>query len=386
MRYGLAGVVTLMIAAGTMTGCSSSTTPGRQTDRDAGGRDSSAEAEAAPAAACTIGGTRYVSGTPNPANACEICQAIASTTAWTSLTDGTACAGIGVCQSGSCAPGCEVADVFYPANAVEPGNPCQSCKPGTSPNGWANLPDGTVCGDGQSCSGGTCGAPCDIDGILYTSGTQNPADACQFCSPTDDPDDWSNLGDGTSCGSGEVCIQGVCTPGCFIAGAIVQGGVVNSSDSCEICEPTASTTGWSDKANGTSCGGGKLCLGGSCTLGCQINGGTWPATVLNPANACQSCQPATSTTSWSDVPDGTACGTGVVCEDGTCDVDGGTAPDGGPRSDAGPKPDAAPRSDAGAKTDAAAKPDAGPRLDGSADAVAPRDAVRADAVARADGG
>ena len=47
---------------------------------------------------------------------------------------------------------------------------------------------------------------------------------------------------------------------------------------------------------------------------CIIDGTTYPSHTANPANACQSCQPATSTTQWSN-----ACPlTGETCNGGTC--------------------------------------------------------------------
>jgi FG-GAP-like repeat/FG-GAP repeat len=60
------------------------------------------------------------------------------------------------------------------------------------------------------------------------------------------------------------------------------------------------------------------------SCGCTINGMPYAPGEVNPANACQVCTTATSTTAWSDVSDGTACSDGHVCtvgdacQSGTC--------------------------------------------------------------------
>jgi len=56
--------------------------------------------------------------------------------------------------------------------------------------------------------------------------------------------------------------------------------------------------------------------------GCFISGVEYPAGIVNPSNSCQVCTPVTSTTSWSDQQDGTVCGSGntctSVCQAGVC--------------------------------------------------------------------
>jgi hypothetical protein len=68
------------------------------------------------------------------------------------------------------------------------------------------------------------GAGCVIDGATYASGTANPTDACQDCQPTANTSAWSDLTDGTKCGSGGVCRAGVCATGSGGAGGSAGGG------------------------------------------------------------------------------------------------------------------------------------------------------------------
>jgi MYXO-CTERM domain-containing protein len=58
---------------------------------------------------------------------------------------------------------------------------------------------------------------------------------------------------------------------------------------------------------------------------CVVGGTAYASGTTNPANACQVCDPSTSTTAWSDQSDGTAC-PGGTCEAGVCNAvaDGGS--------------------------------------------------------------
>jgi hypothetical protein len=50
-----------------------------------------------------------------------------------------------------------------------------------------------------------------------------------------------------------------------------------------------------------------------CQPGCRIEGTFRSPGALNPDNACQSCQPAVSTTAWTNVTDGRTCNDGDAC-------------------------------------------------------------------------
>src|SRR6202034_3766464 len=92
-------------------------------------------------------------------------------------------------------------------------NVCQACTPATSTTAWSSANDGTSCATGQVCSSGTCSADCFIGGALYTVGTVNPVNVCQVCAPAIATTAWTSKSDGTSCGSGSTCVGGTCTAG-----------------------------------------------------------------------------------------------------------------------------------------------------------------------------
>jgi hypothetical protein len=252
----------------------------------------------------------------NPDNPCQTCQL--STQTWISVPDGASC-GLGkVCNQGSCISGCFVDGMVRPEGTASPGNPCQSCQSGTSTSAFSNVADGFSCGSGQYCGGGQCGTECNISGTPHSSGTVNPSNACTSCQPATSSSVWSARPDGTSCATGKVCATGSCVSACNIGGSIQTSGTANPTNSCQSCQPSASTTAWSNIANGTSCASQAVCNNGSCYVGCYISGAVYASAAANPTNGCQSCQPSASTTVWTTSADGASCGTGQVCRSGIC--------------------------------------------------------------------
>ncbi|MFE8598550.1 hypothetical protein [Archangium violaceum] len=101
-----------------------------------------------------------------------------------------------------------------------------------------------------------------------------------------------------ACATGEGCEGGVCVSLCQIDGKQVSAGAVNAANSCEQCTPATSVTAWTQRADGTPCNPGQVCSAGQCTPKCFIDGVVYAAGAPNPANACETCVPATSTTQW----------------------------------------------------------------------------------------
>jgi hypothetical protein len=267
---------------------------------------------------CDIGGTVYHGATPNPNNPCQSCQPSVSASAWSNLPDGTICAAGMICVSGTCASKCHIGETIYASGAANPSNVCQSCQPATSTSSWRNVPNGQSCGGGQICTQGNCGSGCNIGSSPYSSGAINPSNACQSCQPGVSTTAWTSLANGTTCGSGMICASGTCSGDCDIAGTIVASGTLNPANACQSCQPSASTSAWSNLANGTNCGTALSCASGSCANDCDIGGTLYTSGSLSPGNACQSCQPSASTAAWSNVPNGTNCGTALICTSGTC--------------------------------------------------------------------
>ena len=347
--------------AGPLAGCSSSSSPvadtdASVTDTDASDSGSLPDGDAGPpdgfvaptAPTCDISGTSYENGAVNPANACEVCQSYVSTSTWSSTADGTSCGSGQVCHLGTCGAGCLIDGHYAGAGAVNPAGTCQTCQPSTSTTAWSGCGAGETCNAG-SCMpgcmvGGTFYAPgegndagelcnngamtpgCAIEGTIYAPGEASPTNACMTCQPTVSMSFWTMSANGANCGVGQVCMYGGCTPGCFVDGAVYAADTVNPANLCQSCQPAASTTSWSSLADGAACeksvckAGNCIAMGGGPTQ-CYIGGppnGYMAAPGLNPNDACQSCDLAKSLTSWILATDGAACGNSQVCTSGIC--------------------------------------------------------------------
>jgi len=314
---------------------------------------------------CFIGGVLFPAGTVDPANACLVCTPATSTTAWSNIADGTvcddgnACTSTDVCTAGTCGgtaftctptscqlsstcngTSCTIVDQPLGTTCPSNGNPCDSntCD-GVGTCTHPALPDGTSCGSGELCQNGSCGAQCEIGGVFYGSGTINPANACQACAPATSTTAWSNVTDGTTCNDGNACTSSdVCTAGTCAGTAFTctptscQASSTCNGTSCTIvnkgagvacpsngnpCDSNAcdgaGTCAHPALPDGTSCGAGELCMSGSCGAQCEIGGVFFGSGTVNPANPCQVCAPATSTTAWSNGANGTACSDGNAC-------------------------------------------------------------------------
>lgn len=101
-----------------------------------------------------------------------------------------------------------------------------------------------------------------------------------------------------ACATGAACEGGVCVELCQIDGRQVAAGALNAANSCEQCTPATSATAWTQRADGTPCNPGQVCSAGMCSPQCFIDGVVYAAGAPNPANACETCVPATSTTQW----------------------------------------------------------------------------------------
>ncbi|HEY2515978.1 MAG TPA: FG-GAP repeat protein, partial [Polyangiaceae bacterium] len=282
---------------------------------------------------CYISGTAYSANTIDPSNACLVCTPTTSTSTWSNVTAGTSCGSAKICVNGSCLGDCYIGGIAYGAGA-DPSNACLTCTPGISTSAWQNVTTGTSCGAGQICVSGSCLSDCDISGSTYSSGTPNPTNSCQVCTPTSSTTAWSSASTGTSCGTGQICVSGSCLSDCDISGSTYSSGTPNPANACQVCTPASSTTAWSSVSTGTSCGTGQICVSGSCLSDCDISGSTYSSGTPNPANACQVCTPTSSTTAWSSVSTGTSCGTGQICVSGSClsdcDIGGSTYSSGTP--------------------------------------------------------
>jgi FG-GAP-like repeat len=87
---------------------------------------------------------------------------------------------------------CTIDGVVYAPAAPNPMNGCEACQPSASASGWSHAADATPCGDaGLFCIGGTCDAPCSIQGVPARSHQHNPENLNQCCLPSMSTTAWS---------------------------------------------------------------------------------------------------------------------------------------------------------------------------------------------------
>ncbi|AFE06215.1 hypothetical protein COCOR_05146 [Corallococcus coralloides DSM 2259] len=106
---------------------------------------------------------------------------------------------------------------------------------------------GQACASIEACESGVCVSVCRIDGQQIAAGTLNAANACEQCTPATSATAWTQLAEGAECGVGQVCSAGACSPKCFINGTIYGEGTPNPANACEVCTPAMSTTAWSPR-------------------------------------------------------------------------------------------------------------------------------------------
>ncbi|WNG37737.1 hypothetical protein F0U61_31665 [Archangium violaceum] len=106
-----------------------------------------------------------------------------------------------------------------------------------------------ACASGEACEGGACVALCQIDGKQVVAGTVNAANPCEQCAPAISATAWTQRVDGTSCNPGQICSDGVCTPKCIIDGVVYDAGAPNPANACEACAPATSTTQWTARTS-----------------------------------------------------------------------------------------------------------------------------------------
>lgn len=290
-------------------GCSTSPGP----SPDAGGADATGNQ-------CTIGGSTYSDGTPNPENPCLACDFTKSASAWSPTHEGQSCGSQTICHDGTCTSGCFVGSAFVAASAVDPNEPCLACDPSKSTSGWSALADSKPCGNGQVCLGGKCGTQCIIAGKSIPTDTIDPNNPCDSCQPGTSTSAWTPLADGTTCGASSYCRADSCTYGCFIDGVVRAQGDQNPANPCESCDNATSATSWTNLETPYGCNSGEVCHAGSCQTGCLIGSGYYTAQTLNPQNACQRCVPTTTTTQWSNVDSASGCASDHVCHAGSCQL------------------------------------------------------------------
>lgn len=186
----------------------------------------------------------------------------------------------------------------------------------------------TECGANEP---NVCGCPCNIDGKCYPRDTVNPLNSCEVCDPSNSSTQWSLLrgscDDGNTCTSNDTCREGVCV------GTQMDCSILDSECSQGVCN-NGSCTAAPIREN-QACGTGleSLCAGYVCTSGlcalqvtegmCYINGSCYTDGQLT-AGCCRMCDADADQLRNTLKPIGTPCGGGCSCtEAGSCRTSSG---------------------------------------------------------------
>lgn len=327
--------------------------------------------------ACVIGGACIATGTVNPLNACQVCDASVDAAGWTPQTgytcdDGLFCTVADSCDSmGACvgsprgcadtvscttdtcndvtnacqhvvaADSCQIAGACYATGTINVANPCQACDPLTATNAWTARTSQS-CDDGQFCTVNdqcTASATCVGTAKVCDDSVSCTVDSCNEATDT--------------------CEAAPASDKCLIASVCYDAATVDPLNSCRACTPATSRTAWTPRTSvacddglyctiNDACTASSTCVGttrdcsdaAACTTdscnevtdvcdhpltsgNCSIASACYAAGAANATNGCQWCDPATSTTAWSAhnaiaCDDGFYCTTGDMCSGGTC--------------------------------------------------------------------
>ncbi len=246
------------------------------------------------------------------------------------------CGGPGICAQGRCCAsacngacracnleGAEGTCTPVPSGGADPSGSCRNdaCSNGCDGNGGC-LREKT----GTSCRAATC------SGTTLTSYTCNAAGACTASA--------------AACPAGQTCTDNRCVaPAKKALGEVCLLGTECQSNACVNnrccgsacvtgpCRSCTAATQWQcrDTANGTGCGDGRTCLGGTCAK--KANGAACLLSTECASNACVDghccattcatgpCRSCTAATQWrcTQATNNTSCGAnGRVCRDGAC--------------------------------------------------------------------
>ncbi|EYF00107.1 Hypothetical protein CAP_1358 [Chondromyces apiculatus DSM 436] len=207
----------------------------------------------------------------------------------TACDDGNACTQVDGCQGGSC-----VGQAPVTCPEPQPGT-CRlqgACDPTTGMCSDPPAPDGSGCGDGNACTdtdtcmGGACTSQnpvvCAPPNDCHVQGTCDVASG--VCTPVQKVD-------GAACSDANACTVGDgCQAGSCAAGTPVQCPPPDACHEQGACDPTTGACTQPVRPNGTPCGGGGTCQNGVCAIADADGDGVQDAVdncpaVYNPSQA-----------------------------------------------------------------------------------------------------
>ena len=231
------------------------------------------------------------------------------------------------------------------------------CSPMTGTCGQVSAPYGSPCDDGNECTlGETCFFGTCLGGIVVSCDDGNPCtvDVCDSdAGCTYEPGGEMECEDGDPCTTGDLCVEGVCSPGTNICGCeededcgqFEDGNLCNGTLSCQdftcqlaadtvvvcppgenlcmgsVCDPKTGNCSPVNLPDGTDCDDGNACTAGdACFNGDCVaeepdcdDGNPCTADVCEPATGCQHDE-----LDGDDCNDGNPCTEGDVCQEGEC--------------------------------------------------------------------
>ena len=151
-----------------------------------------------------------------------------------------------------------------------------------------------TCNDHLSCTTDTCNAAgrcefkvehgCLINNKCYSNGQKMPGNPCMQCSDAN-PDTWTPVVDGTSCGSNRVCCNGQC---CGLGNKCYQGSCCMPKDCSQLGVECGGP--YNDGCGSTiQCGGcsnGYKCENGHCVQSKGCGDGICQATLGEDCSTC----------------------------------------------------------------------------------------------------
>jgi hypothetical protein len=229
---------------------------------------------------------------------------------------GTVCAQGQVCSGGTCQVSCQQGLVNCGGKCIDPKTDRSFCGASGSCDGDAGT-RGTACALGQVCSSGTCQVSCQQGLVKCDGKCVDPQTDRSFCgaSASCDADAGAR---GTACGLGQVCSSGTCQVSCQQGLVKCDGRCVDPQTDRSFCGASASCDGDAG-TRGTACGLGRVCSSGTCQLSCQNSLVNCDGTCVDPQTDRSFCGASASCDGDAGTR-GTACGLGQVCSSGTCQL------------------------------------------------------------------
>ncbi|MCK4660254.1 MAG: hypothetical protein KAV82_12095, partial [Phycisphaerae bacterium] len=294
---------------------------------------------------CLIDEVCYGNGDPNPANECQYCDIAQSTSSWTNRSSGYACgdqSNTGCDNPNTCDGNGTCQDNFEPDTtecraAVGDCDVAEACDGAGSCPADGFQPIDTLCGDQNDT---TCTDPdtCDGVGVCLPNHAANGTlcEDGEYC--TVDDECYEGLCDGSArdCGDGLDCTTDTCDEVgdscvhtldagyCLIEDVCYSDGQANPANDCQYCDIAQSTTSWTNRSSGYVCGdqGDTVCDNPNTCDGngaCQDNfepDTTECRAAVGDCDVAETCDGAGSCPTDAFQPSGTACGddSDTVCD------------------------------------------------------------------------